>query len=85
MGNIHSTRPAASHEIPWPRLCAQGVRVMACLQARGGLSPAALFVIAGDQNADPFHGDDIPGAAQQLLDHPLVNRGDAILHIAALD
>jgi hypothetical protein len=39
----------------------------------GGLRPGALFVIAGDQNADPFDGDSIPGVAQQLLDHPLVN------------
>ncbi len=40
---------------------------------RGGLKPGELFVIAGDQNADPFDGDSIPGAIQQLLDHPLVN------------
>lgn len=39
----------------------------------GGLEPGALFVIAGDQNADPFDGDSVPGAAQLLLDHPLVN------------
>jgi hypothetical protein len=32
-----------------------------------------LFVIAGDQNSDPLDGDSIPGAIQQLLDHPLVN------------
>jgi Endonuclease/Exonuclease/phosphatase family len=39
----------------------------------GGLKPGALFVIAGDQNSDPLDGDSIPGAIQQLLDHPLVN------------
>ncbi len=39
----------------------------------GGLPPGDPFVIAGDQNADPYDGDSIPGAAQQLLDHPLVN------------
>jgi Endonuclease/Exonuclease/phosphatase family len=39
----------------------------------GGLTPGALFVIAGDENSDPLDGDSIPGAAQQLLDHPLVN------------
>jgi hypothetical protein len=39
----------------------------------GGLQPGALFVIAGDQNADPFDADSIIGAAQQLLEHPLVN------------
>jgi hypothetical protein len=40
---------------------------------RGGLQPGARFVIAGDQNSDPLDGDSIPGAAQQLLEHPLVN------------
>lgn len=39
----------------------------------GGLHPGDLFVIAGDQNADPFDGDSVAGAAQQLLDHPLIN------------
>jgi hypothetical protein len=39
----------------------------------GGLKPGELFVIAGDQNSDPLDGDSIPGAVQQLLDHPLVN------------
>jgi 3-phytase len=41
--------------------------------AGGGLQPGELFVIAGDQNSDPFDGDSIPGSIQQLLDHPLVN------------
>jgi Endonuclease/Exonuclease/phosphatase family len=40
---------------------------------RGGLRRGELFVIAGDQNSDPLDGDSIPGAIQQLLDHPLVN------------
>ena len=40
---------------------------------KGGLSNEALFVIAGDQNADPFDGDSYPGAAQLLLDHPRIN------------
>lgn len=39
----------------------------------GGLKPGSLFVIAGDQNSDPFDGDSIPGSAQLLLEHPLVN------------
>jgi len=39
----------------------------------GGLKPGELFVIAGDQNSDPLDGDSIPGAIQQLLEHPLVN------------
>jgi len=40
---------------------------------RGGLRPGAPFVIAGDQNSDPLDGDSIPGAIQQLLEHPRVN------------
>jgi hypothetical protein len=39
----------------------------------GGLQPGASFVIAGDQNSDPLDGDSIPGAIQQLIEHPLVN------------
>ena len=39
----------------------------------GGLQPGAPFVIAGDQNSDPLDGDSIPGAIQQLLEHPRVN------------
>jgi hypothetical protein len=42
----------------------------------GGLAPGSLFVIAGDQNSDPLDGDSIPGAIQQLLEHPLVNTRD---------
>jgi hypothetical protein len=42
----------------------------------GGLPPGALFVIAGDQNSDPFDGDSVPGSIQQLLDHPLVSTKD---------
>jgi hypothetical protein len=41
--------------------------------ATGGLKPGSLFVIAGDQNSDPLDGDSIPGSAQLLLEHPLVN------------
>jgi 3-phytase len=40
---------------------------------RGGLPGGSLFVIAGDQNSDPFDGDSIPGSAQLLLEHRLVN------------
>jgi hypothetical protein len=39
----------------------------------GGLEPGAKFVIAGDMNSDPLDGDSIPGSAQQLIEHPLVN------------
>ncbi|HEU4319703.1 MAG TPA: endonuclease/exonuclease/phosphatase family protein [Acidimicrobiia bacterium] len=39
----------------------------------GGLKPGSMFVIAGDQNSDPFDGDSIPGSAQLLIEHPLVN------------
>jgi hypothetical protein len=39
----------------------------------GGLAPGAMFVIAGDQNADPFDGDSSDDAALQLVEHPLIN------------
>ncbi|MGF1518566.1 MAG: alkaline phosphatase D family protein [Nodosilinea sp.] len=39
----------------------------------GGLAAGAKFVIMGDKNSDPFDGDSIPGAAQLLLENPLVN------------
>jgi hypothetical protein len=39
----------------------------------GGLQPGAKFVIAGDLNSDPNDGDSIPGSAQLVLEHPLVN------------
>lgn len=39
---------------------------------RGGLR-GGHFVIVGDQNSDPLDGDSIPGAIQQLLEHPRVN------------
>lgn len=39
----------------------------------GGLANRAPFVIAGDLNSDPFDGDSIPGSAQLVLDHRLVN------------
>jgi Endonuclease/Exonuclease/phosphatase family len=40
---------------------------------RGGLKPGARFVIMGDQNADPFDGDSVAQAAQQLLENSRVN------------
>ena len=40
---------------------------------RGGLEPGATFVIAGDENADPFDGDSYQNAIRQLTDNPLVN------------
>ena len=39
---------------------------------RGGIDHGEQFVIAGDQNSDPRDGDSIPGAIQQLLNHPLI-------------
>ncbi|WP_164234359.1 endonuclease/exonuclease/phosphatase family protein [Microbacterium hydrocarbonoxydans] len=41
----------------------------------GGLKGGSLFVIAGDQNADPNDGDSTDGAIDQLLEHPKVNTG----------
>ena len=39
----------------------------------GGLDKGALFVIAGDLNADPMDGDSANGAIGQLLAFPLIN------------
>jgi len=39
----------------------------------GGLAAGERFVIAGDQNSDPLDGDSVPGAIQQLLEHPRIN------------
>ncbi len=39
----------------------------------GGLPAGAKFIVAGDLNADPFDGDGVPGAANQISDSPLVN------------
>ena len=39
----------------------------------GGLSPGQHFVIAGDENADPFDGDSVNFAIRQLLDNPRIN------------
>jgi hypothetical protein len=39
---------------------------------RGGIEPGARFVILGDLNADPCDGESVPGAAGQLLGHPLI-------------
>jgi len=39
----------------------------------GSLPEGALFVIAGDLNADPVDGDSTSNAIGQLLDHPLVD------------
>jgi hypothetical protein len=52
---------------------------------RGGLGRGSAFVIAGDQNSDPFDGDSVPGAIQQLLDHPLVNGRAAPSSAGALE
>jgi hypothetical protein len=55
----------------------------------GGLTPGSKFVIAGDQNSDPFDGDSVEGAAQQLIDNPRVNttitpRSDGAVEASAL-
>ncbi len=39
----------------------------------GGLARGSSFVVAGDQNSDPVDGDSVPGAIQQLLEHPRVS------------
>ncbi|MEM7025049.1 MAG: endonuclease/exonuclease/phosphatase family protein, partial [Pseudomonadota bacterium] len=52
---------------------------------RGGLEAGALFVIAGDQNADPMDGDSVPGAIQQLLEFDQVNSSVAPRSSGALE
>jgi hypothetical protein len=42
-------------------------------QGRRGGFKGTHFVIVGDQNSDPLDGDSIPGAIQQLIEHPRVN------------
>jgi hypothetical protein len=39
----------------------------------GGLEPGAHFVIAGDQNADPFDGDSVDFAVRQFTENPRIN------------
>ncbi|MEM8777771.1 MAG: phytase, partial [Cyanobacteria bacterium P01_G01_bin.49] len=39
----------------------------------GGLKTGEKFIIAGDQNADPFDGDSVDNAINQLLDNPNIN------------
>jgi hypothetical protein len=39
----------------------------------GGLGKGQDFVIAGDQNADPYDGDSVDDAIWQFLDHPRIN------------
>ena len=60
LGRLHHARPKSSY-------------IYDDEGGHGGLKPGELFVIAGDQNSDPLDGDSIPGAIQQLLEHPLVN------------
>jgi Endonuclease/Exonuclease/phosphatase family len=52
---------------------------------RGGLERGARFVIAGDQNSDPFDGDSIDGSAQLLLEHPRVNAGSTPTSLGAIE
>ncbi|WKE64883.1 endonuclease/exonuclease/phosphatase family protein [Gallaecimonas kandeliae] len=39
----------------------------------GGLEPGLPFLVLGDLNADPAKGESLPGAAAQLLNHPLID------------
>ena len=51
----------------------------------GGLGRGEPFVVAGDQNADPVDGDSVPGAIQQLLEHPRVNVADTPSSLGAVE
>jgi 3-phytase len=56
---------------------------------RGGYikfpAPPQTFVIMGDLNADPNDGGSVPGAIQQLLEHPLVNNSSTPQSQGAVD
>jgi len=56
----------------WAEYVAVGEKPWLCddLGRCGGLRADALFVIAGDHNADPVDGDSAGDAIAQLLDHP---------------
>ena len=60
----------------WAEYLSPGDRPWLCDDAGrcGGLAADALFVIAGDYNADPADGGSLPGAIGQLLEHPRVLR-----------
>ncbi|MBW8761012.1 MAG: endonuclease/exonuclease/phosphatase family protein [Microbacterium sp.] len=49
----------------------------------GGLKGGSLFVIAGDQNADPNDGDSTAGAIHQLLENPRINTGSVPTSVGA--
>jgi 3-phytase len=52
---------------------AQGAYLKTDGAANGPLVPPDAFVLMGDQNADPIDGGSVPGAIQQLLDHPKID------------
>jgi len=60
----------------WAEYLSRGDQDWLCDDAGrcGGLPLGARFVIAGDLNADPAGGESLPGAIQQLLEHPRVLR-----------
>ncbi len=60
----------------WAEYISPGDKPWLCDDAGrcGGLEADARFVIAGDYNADPADGGSLPGAIQQLLEHPRVLR-----------
>lgn len=60
----------------WAEYLSRGDQDWLCDDAGrcGGLPLGARFVIAGDLNADPADGESLPGAIEQLLEHPRVLR-----------
>ncbi len=59
------------------RLWADYLSHASYLTTKPNPTPTALdsFVLMGDLNADPVDGGSVPGAIQQLLDHPRINSG----------
>ncbi len=45
---------------------------------KGGIDKNSSFIVFGDLNADPNDGNSYPGAIEQLLTHPKINREVAL-------
>lgn len=71
-----STPPAVAATAEW--LCDDQGRC-------GGLARDALFVIAGDLNADPVDGEGAPHAIEQLLRHPRIDSRVAPRSVGAVE
>jgi hypothetical protein len=65
---FHPVNPYRNHD----ELTAMRLLIEGKLPGVAPLPAAAAFVLMGDFNADPDHGESLPGAVKQLLEHPSV-------------